>query len=122
MKMKYKKAKLFLLGLLITVLASPVLYADEPDRVFPVFLTGLVRRHDELKTLTMPEVEIHTAEGYEDEAIYLLTFNTHNDYDIFIAALKAENVPYGTFPQRENQIVLFYSDMIRFLFWDVIGL
>ena len=121
--MKTKKIINFFICLLIAATAVPVLSAEEQeDRVFPVFLTGLVRKHDELKTLAMPEVEIHTAEGYENEAMYFLTFRTTDDAQVFIAALREENVPFGTFPQREKQLVLFYTDMIRFLFMDVIGL
>jgi len=121
--MKNKKTLFFISCVLIAVVAAPVLYAEEQeDRVFPVFLTRLIRKHEALKTLAMPDVEIHNVEGYENDALYLLTFNKPDDVQVFIAALREENVPFGTFPQREKQVVLFYTDMIRFLFMDVIGL
>jgi len=120
--MKFKKAKTILLGLLITINAAPFLSADDKDKVFTVFLTGLTRRHEALNTLAMPKVEVHTAEGFEDEAVYIITFKTPDNAQTFITALKAENIFFGTFPQKENQVMLFYTDMIRFLFMDVIGL
>ena len=121
--MKTKKTFFILSCVLIAAVAVPVLSAEEQeDRVFPVFLTGLLRKHEELKTLAMPDVEIHNVEGYENDALYLLTFIKPDDVQVFIAALREENVPFGTLPQREKQVVLFYTDMIRFLFMDVFGL
>ena len=122
MKMN-KKAAALLCGLLIAVTAIPYLSAqeDESDKLFPAFLHHLVKRHGELKTLAMPGVEVHTAPGYDDEALYLLTFKTTEDVSIFIAALKEENIPYLTFPKNELQVGLFYSDMVKFIWIDVLG-
>ena len=78
--MKNKKTLFFISCVLIAAVAAPVLYAEEQeDRVFPVFLTGLVRKHEALKTLAMPDVEIHNVEGYENDALYLLTFIKPDD-------------------------------------------
>jgi len=121
--MKNKKTLFFISCVLIAVIAATVISAEEQeDKVSPVFLTELVRKHEELKTLAMPDVEIHNVEGYKNDALYLLTFIKPDDVQVFITALREENVPFGTFPQKEKQVVLFYTDMIRFLFMDVIGL
>ncbi|MCL2265343.1 MAG: hypothetical protein FWC22_04805 [Treponema sp.] len=110
-----------LCALLILLAAAPVLSADENDKLFPVFLTGLVKRHDELKTAAMPGVEVHAVPGTE-EAVYMLNFNKPEDVQTFIDALKAENIPYGTRQNYELQVILFSSDMIQFIWIDVLGL
>jgi len=94
---------------------------DELDKLFPVFLHHLVKRHEQLKTLAMPDVEVRTAPGYDDEAVYLLTFKTTEDVSIFTAALEKENIPYGTRASYEQQVILFYSDMVKFIWADVLG-
>jgi hypothetical protein len=94
---------------------------DEPDYLFPAFLHHLVKRHEQLKPLAMPDVEIRTAPGYDDEAVYILTFKTTEDVSIFTAALKEENVPYATRPKYELQVILFYTDMVKFIWTDVLG-
>jgi hypothetical protein len=116
-----KKAACVLCCLLITLAAIPAC-ADEPDELFTVFLARLVRRHDELKNLIMPNLEILNASEIPDEALYLLTFRTPAAVQTFTAALNEENVTYGIFPQNELQVVLFFQDMAMFLLWDAMGL
>ena len=117
-----KKKTVCILSCLLIALAAIPVYAEEEDRMFPVFLAGIVRRHGELKNLSMPNVEIHTTPEMPDEALYLLTFRTAADVKTFTAAIKEENVPYGTLSQNELQVALYYTDMMRFVFWDVMGL
>ena len=120
---KNKKTPALLCGLLLALAAVPSLAAqeDEPDYLFPVFLHHLVKRHEQLKTLAMPDVEVRTAPGYDDEAVYLLTFKTTEDVSIFTAALEEENIPCGTRATYELQVILFYSDMVKFIWADVLG-
>ena len=60
---------------------------------------------------------------YDDEAVYVLLFEPQAGFDIFIEALKAESIPYGTIPDREKHtLVLFYSDLLVFIMKAAIGL
>jgi hypothetical protein len=109
---------LFLAGLL----AAPALFSQDFEEVFPVFLSGLVRRNENLKTLLMPGVDILTVPEIDSQALYLVDFKTREDAGIFLSVLDKENIPYGVFPDNERRIVLFYEDMIAFIFKTVIGL
>jgi hypothetical protein len=120
---KNHQAPALLCGLLIALAAVPSVSAqeDEPDYLFPAFLHHLAKRHEQLKNLAMPDVEIRTAPGFEDEALYLLKFKTAEDVPVFIAALKEEDIPYLSFPNNELQVALFYTDMVKFIWIDVLG-
>jgi hypothetical protein len=61
--------KIVLFMLFACLLAVPVLFAQELPDVFPLFLAVLAERHEEVEILAMPDVEILTAPGFEDEAI-----------------------------------------------------
>ena len=119
--------KIIAILLLTALLPLAALSAESSQDVFPdlflFFLSKLIERHEELKTIAMPDFEIHTLPDVEDEAIYVLTFNTQNDYEHFLDVLGKENIPYGTFPDREQlQLMLFYSDFMVFIFRAAIGL
>jgi hypothetical protein len=121
------KRKLIFTALLCVTMfalaAVPSLPAQEDgtDYLFPAFLYHLVKRHEQLKTLAMPDVEVRTVPGIDDEAVYLLTFKKTEDVQFFIAALKEENIPYGTRSSYELQVILYYSDMVKFIWTDVLG-
>ena len=122
-KNKKASALRYLYPLLIALAAVPSLSAqeDELDNLFPAFLLHLTKRHEQLKTLAMPDVEVRTAPGRDDEALYLLKLKTTEDVPIFTAALKEENVPFLSFPNNELQVALFYTDMVKFIWIDVLG-
>jgi len=117
-----RKASVLFFGLLITLAAIPLLAEEVDDQLFPLFLSELDRRQEQLKTVAMPAVEIRKTPEMPDEPIYLLTFKTAREVQIFTAALKAEYIFYSTLPQSELQIVLFYMDIMRFVYHDVRGL
>jgi len=114
-----RKAVCLLCCVLIALAAIPALSAEEDDRIFPTFLYHLIKRHGELQTLAV--VEILTTPDMPDEALYLLTFKTAEDVQIFIAALNEENIPYLTLPRNELQVGLFYTDMVKYILTDVLG-
>ena len=87
---------------------------QEYEDIFHRFLFKLVERHEELKILPMPDVEIRTVPGIENEALYLLTFKSPENAQTLIDALKKEGIPYVTFPQKEQQVALFYQDIAIF--------
>jgi len=107
-----------LAALFIAVLAVPALSAqeqgDEPDKeqVFLYFLFLLADRNEELGTMAMPDFEILTVPGREGEALYMITFKTVQDTQTFIAALKKDDIPYLSFPDKEQHLALFYTDML----------
>jgi hypothetical protein len=114
--------KIALILLLVNMAALPALFAQDFEEVFPVFLSGLVRRNENLKTLAMPNVEILTVPEIDSQALYLIDFKTPEAAEIFLSALEKENIPYGIFPDNVLQLVLFYEDMMVFIFKTVIGL
>jgi len=107
---------------LAVLLAVPALCAEEIPDVFPPFLSKLTERHEELKTLAMPDVEILTAPGFEGEAVYMVYFKTPEDEQRFYAVLTEENIPCLTFPNDGKRIGLFHTDLILFLMKAAIGL
>ncbi|MDR2701175.1 MAG: hypothetical protein LBB72_01930 [Spirochaetaceae bacterium] len=114
--------KIALILLIAGLLTAPALFAQDFEEVFPVFLSGLVRRNENLKTLAMPDVETLTVPEMEGQALYLINFITPEDAEIFLRALEKENIPYGIFPDDALRLVLFYEDMIVFIFKTIIGL
>ena len=112
----------FLAALLFVLLAVSFLTAQEISNVFPLFLSKLVERHEELKTLAMPEVEMHTVPEEENEAVYMLSFKSPEDGEFFTDVLKKENIPYGMIGENGMRIILFHSDLIAFIMKAVIGL
>jgi hypothetical protein len=96
-------------------------YQELPD-VFPVFLTKLAQRHEDIKTITILDVEAHTAPGFEDEALYMAVFKTPQDAGIFLNALTKEDTPNLTFPNDKLRIGLFHSDLLVFIMKAAIGL
>jgi len=111
--------KLFLITLLLTILLASPLFTEEPGNIFPYFLFILVDRHEEVKTLAMPEVEFLLVPGM-NEAMYMITFKSAEDANVFLAALQKENIPNGTFPENNLQLVLFHSDLLLFIL-DIIN-
>jgi hypothetical protein len=65
--MNNKKTVLALI-LLAGMLAGSALSALDFEAVFPVFLTGLTEKHEELKNLAMPDVDIRTVPEIDDQA------------------------------------------------------
>ena len=122
--MKKIKITLLLASILLSAtLTAPALFAEVPENAFDIFLFVLAERHEEIHNLRMPEVETRTAPGFENEAVYLVTFQRQQDYETFIETLKAESIPYGFMDSREDYlIVLFYSDLLVFLMRAAIGL
>jgi len=109
-----KNKKTVIILILINILTASNLYAEEPSDIFLYFLFALAERHQELQTLTMPEVEFLTVPGM-DEAANLIIFNTAEDARIFLNAVNSENISNGTFPNDDRRILLFRSDMLRFI-------
>jgi hypothetical protein len=70
----------------------------------------------------MPDVEILTVPDIDSKALYLIDFKTPEEAEIFLNALKKENIPCGIFTDNDLRLVLFYEDMIVFIFKTVIGL
>jgi hypothetical protein len=114
------KRKLLIL-LLAILLAAPALFSEELPNVFPLFLSKLIERHEELKTIAMPDVEVLTAPGFEDEAVYMAYFKTPEDRQLFYSALQEENIPY-LIPDDDKRIGLFHTDLLVFLMKAAIGL
>ena len=117
--------KIISLILLLTAftLSATTLSAQVSEEVFPMFLFILVQRNEAVSDLAMPQVETRTADGFDNEAVYLVTFQTQIDFETFIEALKKEEIPYGTIDSREDwNIILFYSDLLVFLMKAAIGL
>jgi len=109
-----KNKKTVIILILICLTAIPDLFAEEPEDIFPYFLFALVERHQQLHTLTMPEVEFLTVPGM-DEAASMIIFKTAEDARVFLNAVKSENIPNGTFPNEDRRLLLFHSDMLRFI-------
>jgi hypothetical protein len=115
------KRKLLVL-LFAALLVSPAMFAQELPNVFPLFLVKLVERHEIIGTLSMPSVEVLTAPGYENEAVYMTSFKNPQDAITFLSVLKKENIPMLTFPNDELRIGLFHSDLLAFIMKAAIGL
>ena len=111
--------KKVLVILLLTILLASPLFAEEPENIFPFFLHFLVERNNELGALAMPEVEFLVVPGM-NEAAYMLTFRSAEDTNIFLAALRKENVTNGTFPGDNLRILLFHSDMLFFILEELL--
>jgi hypothetical protein len=120
--MRNNKKTVLALILLACMPAGSALFALDFEAVFPVFLTGLTEKHEELKNLAMPDIDIRTVPEIDDQAVYLLDFKSAEDAVIFAKALEKENIGYGSFPDNELRLLLFYEDMIVFIFYSVIGL
>jgi len=103
-------------------LSSQAAFAEELQNVFPIFLSKLVDRHEEIGTLTMPNVEMLTAPGFENEAVYMTYFKNSKDAEVFLSILKKENIPTLTFPNDELRIGLFHTDLLVFIMKAVMGL
>jgi hypothetical protein len=121
--MKIKRILAFVLALA----AAGTVFADFNDDVTSVlndFLGRLTAKHEALESLAMPGVEVRDPSGAEltTQAVVILTFEKAGDQEAFTAALKAEEVPYGTFGEGEGNITLFCIDMMIFVMQDVIGL
>jgi len=116
------KKTILLTGLLFILLIAPLLDAQEFDRVFPSFLFILVEKNGEMGNLAMPDVEILTIPGEENEALYLLSFNSPEDERLFYTILEKENIPHGTLQEAKPRLMLFHSDLLVFIMQAVIGL
>ena len=117
-----------LAGLFIALLAVPALSAQEQEQgldkeqVFLYFLFVLAERYEELETMTMPDFEILTAPGREDEALLMITFKTPQDAQTFTALLEKEDIPYLSFPEKKLQLAVFYTDALAVIMKAVMGL
>ena len=121
--MKMKRIFSLVLLLIAFMLLVPTLSAQVSEEAFPLFLNLFVRRQEAIKNLQMPEVETRTAPGFENEAAYLVTFQTQTDFETFIEALKEEGIPYGFMDSSEEyMLILFYSDLLGFIMKAAIGL
>jgi hypothetical protein len=113
--------------LVLCFIAAGSVFADLNEDVLAVFndfLGRLVAKHDDLGAMAMPGIEVRAAPGEEDIArtIVVLTFKTAGEQQVFCEALKTESIPFGTFPNDEQKVVLFSADMIPFILKDAIGL
>ena len=115
-----KRMVLFLL--FAGLFTGKAVFAQSFQDIYNVFLLKLVERHEELGTLTMPEVEIKTVPGYDDEAVYITSFKTPEEAQTFAETLREEDIPFGITTGKEHQLILFYSDLIVFIMKAVIGL
>jgi len=121
-------SRLLLAGLFIVLLAVPALSAQEqkeeldPERVFLYFLFVLADRNEGLETMAMPDFEVLTVPGREGEALYMITFQTVQDTQAFITALKKDDIPYLSFPDKEQHLALFYTDLLSIIMKAVLGL
>ncbi|MDR0503569.1 MAG: hypothetical protein LBH16_09660 [Treponema sp.] len=106
----------------MALFAIQSLPANEDDNLFRVFLSHLVNRHGELKNIAMPAIEAHVVPDTDNDAVYMINFKNSGDVQAFMAALKAENIPYASRPNYELQVILFSPDMIQFIWIDVLGL
>ncbi|MDR2143043.1 MAG: hypothetical protein LBP29_01580 [Treponema sp.] len=121
------KKKIHILAVILLFAAAGTVSADFDDDVialFNDFLGRLTAKHETLKNLAMPGTEVRGIPGEESltQAVILLRFESLQDTDVFVAALEAENIPYGSFPDDDRKILLFSEDMIRFVMKDAIGL
>jgi hypothetical protein len=104
--------------LLIALLSGAIVSAQSAQDVFTLFLSTLAQRNEEIYSIAMPAIEIHTVPDIEDEAVYVLTFNTQENYEHFMTVLTKENIPNDD----TLRLVLFYSDLVVFIFSAAIGL
>lgn len=118
------KNRIFLaLFLFITsIVLAQNLGAQEFETVFNKFLTKFTERHEQLKTITIPDVEILTTPDREGDALYMLYFNNAENSKIFNEAVQKENIRLFIFNENETQIGLVYSDIALFLMKIAIGL
>jgi len=117
-----RKASILLCGLLLALAAIPASANEEDEKLFPLFISELDKRHEQLKNVPMPAVEIRRTRESPDEPLYVLTFRTAREVQIFTAALKQEGILYSTLPRNALQIVLFNTDLMRYVYSDVRGL
>jgi len=115
------KKKILLLPLVI-MFAVPTLSAQELQNVFPFFLVKLTERHEELKSVAMPDVEMQTVPDFEGEALYMAVFKTSENARLFLAVLEKEDIACLTFPNDDKKIGLFHTDLLVFLMKAAIGL
>jgi hypothetical protein len=108
------------LVLVLSLAAAGTVFGDITEEVMPLFnnfLGRLTAKHEALESLAMPGIEVRGAPGKEDitQTVVILTFKNPDDAEIFVTALRAENVPFGSFPERAGTILLFSIDMIPFV-------
>jgi hypothetical protein len=109
----------------LALMAAGVVCADLNDNVLAVFndfLGRLTAKHTDLGGLAMPATEVRSPEGAEDitQAAVILSFEQAGDQELFVEALRAENIPFGSFD--DGGILLFSIDMIIFVMQNAIGL
>jgi hypothetical protein len=114
------------LVLALALMTAGVVWADLNDddvlNLFNNFLGRLVVKHEVLGGLAMPGTEIRSPPEAEEltEAVVILSFEKPGDQELFVEALRAENIPFGFFP--DGRLLLFSVDMIVFVMRDAIGL
>jgi hypothetical protein len=116
-----------MLILVLALAAAGTVFGDITEKVMPLFndfLGWLTAKHEALESLAMPGIEVRGPPGEEDmtKAAVILTFEDPGDAGTFATALRAENIPFGTFPERAGTIILFSIDIISFVMQDAIGL
>jgi hypothetical protein len=81
-------------------------------------------KHEALESLAVPGIEVRGVPGDEGitQTVVILTFENPDDAETFVTALRAENIPCGSFPEQAGTILLFSIDMITFVMKDAIGL
>jgi hypothetical protein len=75
--------------------------------------------------MAMPGTEVRgppEMEEFVTQAVVILTFENPGDRETFAAALEAENIPYGFFPDDDRRLLIFSVDMMIFVMQDAIGL
>ena len=115
--------------LVLVVTAAGAVFADITDDVTAVFIDFLGRltaKHAALESLAMPGLEVRGVPWEEDlnRAAVILSFKDTGEREAFIEALRAEDVPFGTFGEgeQEGKLLLFSPDMMIFVMRDAIGL
>jgi hypothetical protein len=113
--------------LVLTLAAAGIVFADmtgDVTAVFNDFLGRLIARHTNLENLAMPGVEVRTPPETEEitQTAVILRFGSAGDQEAFSGALKAENIPYASFPNDDRELLLFTIDMLVFIMQDAIGI
>ncbi|MDR2111339.1 MAG: hypothetical protein LBP32_08545 [Spirochaetaceae bacterium] len=114
------------LVLVLALAAAGIVAADltgDVTGIFNDFLSRLTSKHKSLENLAMPGLEVRAPPEEEDpmRAVILLTFKNPREKEVLTAALEAENISYGSFPDDER-LLLFSADMMIFIMQDAIGL
>ena len=123
---RWGNKRIWRLALVLAFTAAGSTWADQNDDVLGIFndfFGWLTAKHEVLESLAMPAAEVRGPPGTEDlvtQAVVILNFKKAEDQNLFVEALRAENVPFGSFP--DGRLFLFSVDLMIFVMQDAIGL